>query len=240
MKKLLLMLIIFLTPFARAMEKTELTSQLLALIDSPVCDLAEVQRLLDAGADPGLGFKNGWCYRKKPLISAAAQHGHEQVCKLLIGRGVAVNVWFEQVGCVMTSNTPLIDAANGGHEALCKMLIKAGSDVIFDRNYSHWSPQIQRLLCDRQEQLNNSLIATLICLRRLKQQDNQLGQLLYTHAGTLLRPYLASSYYPWLSEVKEMCETSECLAHEESWEDLKKVGVLSGALMVGIALEGLY
>jgi len=238
LKKLTLIAIAFtFVPFAYAMENKELTEQLRALIDRPGCDVNEVKRLLDAGADPGLGLKNGWTTRQKPLIWTAAWHGHEQVCKLLIERGVAVNVWYEQVGCVLIEQTPLMVAAENGHEGACHTLLQAGAEIIMDnsfaRNYTHLKPRIQLLLCNKQDQLNNSIIVMLGCLRRLKYKGDELGCVLYPNVAKLLKPYLKSSYYLWLSEMKEICQKKEGLAR---WEELKEIGVISGAAAVFVAL----
>ena len=80
-------------------------------------DLAAVERLLAAGADPDQHDR----HRNTALIFAA-RDGHLEVARALVAAGASVN-WVdgEQV-------TPLILAAHKNHPDVARLLLEAGAD----------------------------------------------------------------------------------------------------------------
>lgn len=151
-------------------------------------------------------------YGDSPPLIHAIQWASEDICRLLIQHKADVN--YPQYP------SPFLLAAGRGNESICRMLIDAGCDIsagptqnvisAFARALDH--PKIQRLICDRQEQLNNSIIISLGCLKRLKKRGDQLGQVLYSNARHLLKPHFApeKNYRPrQLAHMKGICRKQE-------------------------------
>jgi len=86
---------------------------------SQVGAVAEVKRLLAAGADSNTGDGS---YQGSPLIRAARM-GHVPVIAVLIKAGARPN------GCDWAGQTPLNVATERGHTAAVEALITAGADV---------------------------------------------------------------------------------------------------------------
>ena len=79
-------------------------------------DVAEVKRLIEAGADVNAQSNNGYT-----VLMAASQYGQLEVCKLLIEKGAEVNTgpW--------DGRTALILASKEGHKEVAQLLIEAGA-----------------------------------------------------------------------------------------------------------------
>lgn len=262
MKKLSrLLLMFFVVPSALAMYpygvdnlrrqiRREINHQLLDVAKDG--DIGQVRRMLEEGAEVNASSasrdKQGWT-----SLHYAVSNKHEHVCKLLIANGADMNVQ-NIVGV-----SPLMIAACRGYEDICRMLIQEGADINVrevhgqDAFYGASSypnigisgyPNIMRMLCDRQAKLHDSIIVTLGCLRRLKHENNQCGQVLYTNADVLLKPYLAlkKNYKPKrLAKMKEACKREE---RRERWGRIEFY-FLSGvvvvvAVIICLAAHGLH
>lgn len=224
MKRLLVTLLMVYVSFAMAMHpygaenlrkqiQHEKNSQLLDAAQEG--NIAQVRRMLEEGAEVNASGDNN-AYRDNknwtPLLLAASNE-HAQVCKLLIAHGADMNM--QNSGDV----SPLMIAALRGYEGICRILIRAGADINVREVNSHDAfygagayPEIRRMLCDRQEQLKNSIVITVHCLRQLKKGRNQLGQVLYPNADVLLKPHLVleKNYKPRrLAQMKEICRRDD-------------------------------
>ena len=81
-------------------------------------DVAEVTRLLDAGADPNACAGDG----DTPL-HLAAEEGHVEVVRLLLDRGADLNASGDY------GRTPLHSAAGGGDVEVVRLLLDRGADL---------------------------------------------------------------------------------------------------------------
>jgi ankyrin repeat protein len=181
-------------------------------------NLALVRGMLEEGAEINARRDIS---NSTPLMLAAI-NGREQVCKFILEQGTDMDMHTNE------GVSPLMIAALRGHEDICRMLIQAGANINMrevngcDAFYgTNVYPRIRRMLRDRQERLHDSIIVTLGCLRRLKQQGNQVGQLLYTNADALLKSHLSleKNYKPKrLAKMNEVCRREDRI---ERWAQIK-------------------
>jgi len=83
-------------------------------------DLAQVERLLDAGSDPNYNPPN---FGGSTLLMLAAEQGHAEIARLLIERGALVDTQREG-----NKATALVYAATRGHLEVVKVLLKHGAN----------------------------------------------------------------------------------------------------------------
>lgn len=87
-------------------------------------DLAQVQRLLAAGADVNSRDENGWSPLMKACYNAELKHGFADVVQALIEAGANIEA---PIGYGVR---PLMLAAGYGETAVVEMLLQAGADVL--------------------------------------------------------------------------------------------------------------
>jgi len=170
-------------------------------------------------------------HEKNHQLFMAVRNGDARQVTQALEEGADVNAQTQHDG-----QFPLLAAVLRGHETVCQMLIQAGANInLRDNNgcdaFSGATgyPSIRKLLRDRQEQLCNSIIVTLGCLRRLKHENNQLGQLLSTNAKALLKPHLLleKNYkLKRLAYMRTVCQRDENLARD---------GAVKGAFFLVVA-----
>lgn len=96
-------------------------------------DLAQVRRLLAAGADPYAPTGRGWT-----ALHLASWSGRAQICAVLVDAGVPVDVAAMTPGAC-EGCTPLQLAVAQGHGAVAEVLIKAGAEPS-RRDDAGWTP----------------------------------------------------------------------------------------------------
>lgn len=96
-------------------EKEALESTLIEAVRAD--DQAEVQRLLEAGADANVESLSG------PIIVAAAVRGNADIVALLIDHGADIEAQNND------GLTPIVEAARNGHLAVVELLLDRGVDV---------------------------------------------------------------------------------------------------------------
>jgi ankyrin repeat protein len=87
-------------------------------------DLAQVQRLLAAGADVNARDENGWSPLMQACYNAELKHGHADIVQALIDAGADIEA---PIGYGVR---PLMLAAGYGETAVVEALLKAGADVL--------------------------------------------------------------------------------------------------------------
>jgi ankyrin repeat protein len=87
-------------------------------------DLAQVRRLLAAGADANARDENGWTALMKACYNAELKHGFAEVVQALIDAGADIEA---PIGYGVR---PLMLAAGYGETAVVEALLKAGADVL--------------------------------------------------------------------------------------------------------------
>jgi ankyrin repeat protein len=89
-----------------------------------VGDLAEVQRLIAAGADVNAVAEGGWTALMKACYNAELKHGFADVAKALVDAGANIEA---PIGYGVR---PLMLAAGYGETAVVEVLLQAGADVL--------------------------------------------------------------------------------------------------------------
>ncbi|MCP4371747.1 MAG: ankyrin repeat domain-containing protein [Deltaproteobacteria bacterium] len=89
-------------------------------------DIAEIRKLIDAGADVNVINKD-----KATPLYIASQEGHTEIVKMLLEAKADVNK-----GSMDSDLTPLLMATNGGHTEVVQLLLEAGADVKLKLNNS--------------------------------------------------------------------------------------------------------
>lgn len=138
----------------------------------------------------------------KTALHEAAFNCRAELCSLLISRSANINAKEK------TGHTALIWAALQDRPAICTLLLEAGADITAQtadgRTAFQCAAQYNyRDVCNvlaaaagNQRRINNAVITTLLCLKRLKEQRNIVGMVLYGQRSALLCPYLEKLYLP--------------------------------------------
>jgi len=147
--------------------------------------------LLEAGAEVNARGIEG----TTALIEAVSA-GHESICKVLLEAGADVNrvpfnpgwEWETLLGLAITNS-------KRNNDALVRMLLGAGAHVAATDRHNRTALMLaaelkNESMCQLLVDANNRIKIVLGCLKRLKNEHNQLGQVLYTHREVLLLPYL--------------------------------------------------
>ncbi|MBU0621807.1 MAG: ankyrin repeat domain-containing protein [Gammaproteobacteria bacterium] len=87
-------------------------------------NLAEVQRLIAAGADVNAVAEGGWTALMKACYNAELKHGFADVVKALVDAGANIEA---PIGYGVR---PLMLAAGYGETAVVEVLLQAGADVL--------------------------------------------------------------------------------------------------------------
>jgi len=109
-----------------------------------------VMLLLNAGADPNLGFRTideGYYSDAISPLQMAILNGHVSIVNYLINNGANVNfpLKMEKKNKALNkyfSTTPLMDACNQGNPEIVKMLIKAGADTRYSFIFKEYNKNI--------------------------------------------------------------------------------------------------
>lgn len=145
--------------------------------------------LLDAGANINARGKKNFT-----ALFEAIVRGRVGLCKLLIDAGAKVN---EHIGEETPVHLALTECSDN-NETIIKMLLQAGANVSnFYRRPALIvaAEQKNESLCTLFVDVNEGIKTVLGCLRRLKNEHNLVGHVLYTHRNVLLLPYLNLEQY---------------------------------------------